>query len=469
MAVITLQVAVRETAELFVLTILPMRLSPPIAFIAGALIVFAGQVSADTLRLKGSNTLGARLAPALAEAFLRQRGCGQITRERSAAQSIVIRGDGACAELTVDIDARGTATGFIGLSDKTAELAMASRPINAAELALLPDLANPGMEQVVALDGLAIIVASSSPLRELKLEEVRALFLGEVDSLAKFGGPSGPLKRYVRDDKSGTFDTFKHLVLRDRAIAGTNTLTYESSEQLAAAVARDPNGIGFVGLAAIGAARALKISGTATEALAPNEFSVATEDYLLSRRIYLYHLPDAPKIALDFIAFSRSAAASKIIDSEHFVALNVRQFNPRLPADSPSEYLELTNGLARLSLNFRFADGLSLLDSKSLSDLGRLAAYLQAQPAKTKVVLIGFSDSSESLPYMSLALSTDRVDYVAQRLAGAGVAINKARGLGAAAPLADNQTALGREKNRRVEVWIEVGAARSTATSSSRP
>ena len=421
-------------------------------FLSGLLAIDA---SAETLSIKGSNTLGAHLTPALAEKFLESRGCKTVSRLRKGVDHVLVKGDSTCAGLGIDIEARGTASGFAALNTGSAQLAMASRPVNAAEQAQLPALSDPEMEQVIALDGLAIIVAPSNPLRSLSLAQVRDLFIGESNSLAAVGGPAGPVKRYTRDNASGTFDTFKHLVLADAKLAA-DSQRFESSEELVNAVMRDPQGIGFVGLAAVGDARALRISGSDTDAMAPSEFSVATEDYLLSRRLYLYHLPDASALTLAFIDFTRSSAAMALIEREHFVAPSVRAFTPRLARTLPAEYLALTQGMARLSLNFRFADGVSLLDSKSLADLERLSGWFRAQAQKPTIVLIGFSDGNESLPYLSMALSTDRVDYVAQRLNVAGVVVNKARGLGSVVPLADNAGGLGRQKNRRVEVWVSV-------------
>lgn len=431
----------------------------------GAFIFFsllALNASTETLSIKGSNTIGARLTPALAEKFLLSRGCKAVSRLAQGLDHVLVKGDDSCAGLSIDIEARGTATGFAALNIGSAELAMASRPVNAAEQAQLPALKRPEMEQVIALDGLAIIVAPSNPLRSLSLIQVRDLFIGESNSLAAVGGPAGPVKRYTRDDASGTFDTFKHLVLADAKLAA-DSRRFESSEELVKAVMSDPQGIGFVGLAAIGGARALRISGSDTEAMAPSEFSVATEDYLLSRRLYLYHLPDASELTLAFIEFTRSSAAMVLIEREHFVSPSVRMFSPRLASTLPADYLALTHGMARLSLNFRFADGMSLLDSKALADLERLSGWLKAQAKKPTIVLIGFSDGNESVPYLSMALSTDRVDYVAQRLNGAGVVVNKARGLGSVVPLADNASGLGRQKNRRVEVWVSTTAPATQA------
>ena len=98
-----------------------------------------------------------------------------------------------------------------------------------------------------------------------------------------------PLKVFARDDKSGTFDTFAALVLQPSKLKlGPNTERIEDSETLANAVASDPGGIGFIGLPYVGATKALAVADGDSLPLLPNAFTVATEDYPLARRLFLY-------------------------------------------------------------------------------------------------------------------------------------------------------------------------------------
>src|SRR3546814_20270363 len=67
---------------------------------------------------------------------------------------------------------------------------------------------------------------------------------------------------------------------------------YESTAKLAAAVARDPLAIGFVGMSEVKGVKALAISD-GEPAVKPDAFHVAVEDSPLSRRLHLY-LPARP-------------------------------------------------------------------------------------------------------------------------------------------------------------------------------
>src|SRR5215472_599095 len=60
------------------------------------------------LRVHGSNTIGAQLAPALAEAFLRQRGATSITTTTTGQDTVVVQGTGEHPQ-AIEIAAHGSA------------------------------------------------------------------------------------------------------------------------------------------------------------------------------------------------------------------------------------------------------------------------------------------------------------------------------------------------------------------------
>lgn len=420
----------------------------------------------DTLRVHGSNTLGARLVPALAEAWLRAEGYERIERRVPAENELYLEAVRGGERRRVEMAAHGSSTGFAALLEARADVAMSSRPVNDEELARsagLGPLDAPAQEAVVALDGVAVVVHPSNPLRHLSLPQVRAVFDGELRDWRELGAPAGPIVLHARDAKSGTFETFRHLVLGGRSLR-RDARRYEDSHALAAAVASDPLAIGFVGVSAVGEARALALAESG-HALAPTAASVAVEDYALSRRLFLYTPQTATAAARDFVEFALSPAGQRVVEASGFVAQDIRPYPAPASASAPPEYLALTRDAQRLSLNFRFGAGSRMLDSKIVRDAERLARFLR-QPERRgqPLLLIGFADASEVSPYLALTLSNDRVDLVARLLQEHGVAAQRSRGLGGTMPVADNATAAGRQRNRRVEVWLgQVGAARAAA------
>ncbi|MCB1636290.1 MAG: OmpA family protein, partial [Xanthomonadales bacterium] len=205
----------------------------------------------------------------------------------------------------------------------------------------------------------------------------------------------------------------------------------------------------------VGSARPIAVHAEQTPALLPDPHTVATEDYLLARRLFLYHAENASEPVRQLVDFALSPAGQAVVERVGYVALQIRAV-PEDPRDgAPAEYQQLVTGADRLSVNFRFGSGLSLLDSKAERDIQRLVEFMaQPQNAGRELVVAGFADSSEGSPFFALSISNDRVDYVAERLARAGLNPRGALGFGQAVPVAPNSSEVGRLKNRRVEVWL---------------
>jgi phosphate transport system substrate-binding protein len=292
----------------------------------------------------------------------------------------------------------------------------------------------------------------------LTVDQVRALFSGRVRDWSQVGGAPGPVVLHARDDRSGTFDTFKSLVMGEAALSAAAT-RYESTEQLAAAVAADPQAIGFVGLAGVGSAKPLALSERGTVPMAPTALSVATEDYVLARRLFLYSAARPRAEVQALIDFALGPSGQQVVADVGFVPQDIRALDQRAPEHQ--DYRALVAGARRLSLNFRFGEGAAVLDNKAVEDIERLTRFMSApRQGGHELLLIGFADRSEATPYLALSLSNDRVDLVAAELRTKGLRVARQRRLGQIAPVASNDTLQGRLRNRRVEVWIRpVGAA----------
>jgi outer membrane protein OmpA-like peptidoglycan-associated protein len=86
--------------------------------------------------------------------------------------------------------------------------------------------------------------------------------------------------------------------------------------------------------------------------------------------------------------------------------------------------------------------------------LNQFAASLNQNP-ESNVTIIGHTDNTGS-DAINNPLSVDRADSVRDYLVGKGVARTRilTEGHGAREPVADNSTQAGRDKNRRVEIYV---------------
>lgn len=115
-----------------------------------------------------------------------------------------------------------------------------------------------------------------------------------------------------------------------------------------------------------------------------------------------------------------------------------------------------------------FDTGKATLKPGADLSLDRLASYLRAHP-QTKVLIEGNTDSTGT-PELNQALSERRAEAVANALVGRGVSADAVRTLGRGEdyPVASNQTAAGRQQNRRVEIVFSDASGRF-AQSDSEP
>ena len=417
-------------------------------------------IAAD-LRIQGSNTIGANLGPALVQAMLAQQGLHDIHSVPASPpnEHSIVGTDASGQQVRVDVAAHGSGTGFAALKAGKADLIASSRPIKdreLVELEALGDLKSPDAEQIIAIDGLAIILHPGNPLNQLNTEQLAQIFSGQISRWEALGGIAGPIHLYARDEQSGTWEIFKELVLsRTGNPLSHNAQRFESSEQLSDAVSNDPQGIGFIGLPYIRAAKPVAIVDGPSQPMLPLNSLIASEDYPLSRRLYFY-LPPAihNPWARALISFTQSAQGQAIVAQNGFVAQSVQATSVTPGAHMPRDYQTLTTQAQRLSVNFRFEEGSASLDNKARQDLLRVADYLKANgKLDRQVTLVGFGDAKDD-PERAQLLSKLRAMAVRRELVKSAVVLREIRGYGAQMPVAANTEDEGRIKNRRVEVWV---------------
>ena len=413
------------------------------------------------LRIQGSNTIGAALGPALVKGLMEHQGL-QAVRIEPAQGTNEQRVTGKTRQgkaVSIEVAAHGSSTGFMALKKATADLAASSRPIKDSELVDLEplgDLKSPEAEQVIAIDGLAIILNPRNPLNTLNTEQLAQIFNGEISTWEALGGIGGPIHLYARDDQSGTYDTFKELVLRLRGKPlGAGAKRFESSEQLSDAVSQDPQGIGFIGLPYVRQAKAVAIVDGDSHPMLPLNSLIATEDYPLSRRLFFYLPPSGRNPwAKALVDFTQSSKGQAIVAANGFIAQQVQAIAVEPRASMPEDYQAIALDAQRLTVNFRFEEGSASLDNKARQDLQRVVAYLKSHDKLDKqVTLVGFGDAKND-PQRAALLSKLRAMAVRRELVKNGVVLRDIRGFGAQMPVAANTADEGRIKNRRVEVWV---------------
>jgi len=114
------------------------------------------------LRIHGSNTVGANLAPELVQSWLKSKNYKITSNTVTAKEERYIVAEKAGKELRVEIHAHGSSTSFKDFAKGKTDVGMSSRPIKEKEirkLSFLGRLDSEHSEYVIALDGLPNLCA----------------------------------------------------------------------------------------------------------------------------------------------------------------------------------------------------------------------------------------------------------------------------------------------------------------------
>jgi phosphate transport system substrate-binding protein len=403
------------------------------------------------LTLSGSSTLGATMMPQIAKQFLQELNASNVSIKKISANETDVVGTINGDEKQIIITTQGSGIGIEEMKNQKADIAMVSGGSDnvSADVQL----------STVALDGIAIIVNRANTVKELTKSQIRDIFTGKITNWAQVGGQSGQINTYARQLQSGTFEAFKQLVLEQSVAAFPSTVNlFEESKQLIAAIEKDPLGIGFSSFSNIGATNALGISDVGTAIQYPSVFTIETEDYLFSRRLYLANLATNSNPLINrFITFCEADnGGQKAVAETGFVNMNLHNENTQQVnlENAPPQYIAAISGAKRLPTTLHFQSGSSNPDVRARDDIKRIMAILsEPQNRQKQVVLIGFTDNVGN-PTQNLTLSTQRAQTIQTEFAKFGLK-TQVLGFGQAMPIANNETAMNQNKNRRVEVWIK--------------
>lgn len=269
-----------------------------------SLLVTAASYAKETIQIKGSDTM-VNLGQAWAEEFNKLH-----------------------PDVNISITGGGSGTGIAALISGTCDIAESSRAIADKEIKQAEGKGIEPVQDIVALDGLAVVVNPKNPVKNLTLDQLRDIFMGNIDNWQTVGGKNIPIVILSREVNSGTHIFFKEHVLRMGDTKGPeefspSALLMPSSQAIADEVANNENAIGYYGMGyispkqktiAVGKTK----NGPFTE---PTVESVKTNTYPISRPLYMC-TDGQPKGAIrDFINFVHSEKGQEIVKKLDFVPI----------------------------------------------------------------------------------------------------------------------------------------------------
>ena len=174
-------------------------------------------------------------------------------------------------DVTVTAEFVGSGAGIEAVTNGTADIGNSSRSLKDEEKAAGV------VENVVAIDGIAVCVDPANEVADLTKEQLTNIYNGTVTNWKEVGGADEPIIVIGREAGSGTRGAFEELVDLKDACKYANEL--DSTGAVIAKVASTPGAIGYASLDALDdSVKALSLEGV--EATAEN---IKAGNYFLSR------------------------------------------------------------------------------------------------------------------------------------------------------------------------------------------
>jgi phosphate transport system substrate-binding protein len=233
-------------------------------------------------------------------------------------------------DVEIAVSGGGSGTGIRALIDGSAEMANSSREIKQKEIDQAEEAGVTPVEHVVAYDGIAVIVHPSNPIGEVSVATLSEIFSGHVTDWSKVGSAgTGQIQVISRDSASGTYESFKELVVtlggtdesRDYAAAA---LKQTSNHGVLALVAQTKGAIGYVGLGYIDeTAKALPVIPLGGDAAAaPTVANVKSGAYPISRALYVYTGGEPTGTVKMYLDWIEGPAGQAMVAGLGFVPVN---------------------------------------------------------------------------------------------------------------------------------------------------
>ncbi len=264
-----------------------------LALVLVAVIGSTGLAEDKKLVLEGSTTVGP-IADGFAEAFKKLH-----------------------PDVSITINKTGSGDGAAALVDDRCDIANMSRFMKPKEFKSAVSRDIFPVAHVVAMDGVAVSVHPSNPVKGLKVKQVRDIYSGKITNWKQLGGPDKEIVVISRDTNSGTYETFHKLVMgKDTKMKG-GTEYVNSNPAMHARISKTPNAIGYLGLGFLDD----KVKALEVDKVLPNNKTVASGVYPVSRPLFMFTngFPKLGSIIHAFVTFHLTEDGQDIVLKKGFV------------------------------------------------------------------------------------------------------------------------------------------------------
>jgi len=240
------------------------------------------------IQLAGSTTVQP-LAEVLAEAFMAEN-----------------RG------VMVEIQGGGSSVGVTSAGEETVDIGNVSRNVKESEFEEFPEL----QVFTIAYDGIAVVTNPDLDLPSLSIDQVKAIFAGEITNYSEVGGPDAEIVVVSREEGSGTRAAFEELVMQTgdaQALISADALLQQSNGQIRTTLAETPNTIGYLSFGFLDES----IKPVTIDGVEPTVENVKNGSYAIFRPLIMLTNGEPNSLAGAFLNFILSDEGQDIVSEDY--------------------------------------------------------------------------------------------------------------------------------------------------------
>jgi len=220
-------------------------------------------------------------------------------------------------KVSIVIEGSGSGNGIKALIDGSCSIANSSREMQSKEIQSATEKGIAVKEIPIALDMIVPIVHPNNPVKNLTVDQLKAIYDGSITNWKQVGGKDEKIVVISRDTSSGTYEVWHEKVMKKTDVR-KDALLQASNGAIISAVSGNPKAIGYVGFGYLDKS----IHPLFVNNIEPTLENGKSGKFPISRKLYMYI--DEKKISPDaqkFIDYILSDAGQKIVAEAGFISV----------------------------------------------------------------------------------------------------------------------------------------------------
>jgi len=185
--------------------------------------------------------------------------------------------------VSIVIEGSGSGNGIKALLDGTCDIANSSREMKEGEIAKAKESGVDVEEITVAYDMIVPVIHPSNPVKNLTVDQIKAIYKGEITNWKDLGGKDQSIVVISRDTSSGTYEVWSEMVMKKEDVF-PRALLQASNGAIVNVIANNERAIGYIGFGYINSS----VKTITVNDVIPTLANGKSGKFPVSRKLYMY-------------------------------------------------------------------------------------------------------------------------------------------------------------------------------------